>query len=266
MRRIELEGLPNTRDLGGIINKDGRKIKKHCLLRSGQLFNSTLKDRDVLLNEYKLKQVFDFRSFAEVEEKPDPKLPGVNYFHIPTMKEITKGITREKNTDKDTVKMIILDMANDLPRAEKYMEDIYTNLVNDDYALSQYAKFIDHLLNNDGGSSLWHCTAGKDRAGFATFLVLECLNVDKEIIIQDYLLTNEYVKNDINLMVASIKKDYNFPLIDQVVGALFGIKREYLEKVYETIDTKYGGIKKFLLDKIKVDEIKMKKLQNLYLE
>lgn len=264
--RIELEGLPNTRDLGGIMTKDGRKIKNKMLLRSGQLFFATEKDKDILLNEYNLGLVVDFRSLSEKEEKPDPELPGVKYIYNPVMSEITKGITRDEKSDKDTIRMIIINMANDLPRAERYMEEIYENLVNDDYALSQYGKFIDHILENEKKASLWHCTAGKDRAGFATFLILECLGVDKDTIIEDYLLTNQYVKKDIDKMVNSIKAEYDFPIIEEVVKALFGIKKSYLVNVYDTIEQRFGSVKNFLKLKLGVDDKKIKILQDRYLE
>lgn len=264
--RIELEGLPNTRDLGGMMTKDGRRIKTKKLLRSGQLFFATEKDKEILLNEYNLGLVVDFRSLSEKEEKPDPQLPGVKYIYNPVMREITKGITRDEKSDKDTVKMIIIDMANDLPRAERYMEEIYENLLNDEYALSQYGKFIDYILENKDKASLWHCTAGKDRAGFATFLLLECLGVDKETIIEDYLLTNQYVKKDIDKMVNSIKEEYDFPIIEDVVKALFGIKRIYLENVYDTIEKRYGSMESFLKEKIGIDKEKINALRNQFLE
>lgn len=264
--RINLDALPNTRDLGGIKTKDGKTIKYKKLLRSGQLHFATEKDKEVLLNDYNLGLIVDFRSIAEKEEKPDPELFGVRYEYNPVMREITKGITRDEKSDKDTVKMIILDMANDLPRAEKYMEDIYENLINDDYALSQYGRFIDLLIENKEKSSLWHCTAGKDRAGFATFLVLECLGVDKETIIQDYLLTNEYVKNDVDMMIKNIKSEYNLPNIDEIVKALFGIKRVYLENVYNTIENKYGTMHNFLKEKINITDEKLKIMHDLFLE
>ncbi len=266
MKRIELDNLPNTRDLGGMKNKDGKVIKKHKLIRSGQLIKASARDLEILTKEYHLKQIIDFRSMSEKEENPDPTIAGVKYVYNPIMKEITKGITRDKKSDQDTVKMIILDMANDLKRAEAYMENIYEELINDEYALAQYAKFLDLVLNNEEGATLWHCTAGKDRAGFATFLVLECLNVSKETIIEDYLLTNVYAQNDINNMINSIKKEYDFPLISEVVHALFGIKREYLEKVYDTIEKKYGTMQNFLFTKMGMNEEKIAKMQAIYLK
>ena len=163
--------------------------------------------------------------------------------------------------------MIILDIGDDLEKAEKYMEDIYENIINDDYALTQYGKFIDHLLVDNDQATLWHCTAGKDRAGFATVLVLECLGIDRETIISDYLLTNEYVKNDVHKMIKTIKSEHpNLTNVDNVVKALFGIKRRYLENIYDFIKINYGSMREFLKIKINVTDEKLNLMQKLYLK
>lgn len=60
--RIPLEGICNTRDLGGYKSKDGRMIKPHRLIRSGALACTTEADRQLLLAEYQLKSVVDFRT------------------------------------------------------------------------------------------------------------------------------------------------------------------------------------------------------------
>ena len=127
-------------------------------------------------------------------------------------------------------------------------------------------KNLDLLLTNNYKAILWHCTAGKDRAGLATILVLECLGIPREDIINDYLLTNKYVQNDINKMVNSIKAEYDFPIIEDVVKALFGIKREYMEDVYATIEKEYGSVENFLDKKLGIDNKKIQIMREHYLE
>lgn len=57
-----MERLYNTRDLGGIETTDGRRIRPHRLIRSGQLSGMTERDARVLAEEYELKTVVDFRT------------------------------------------------------------------------------------------------------------------------------------------------------------------------------------------------------------
>ena len=61
------------------------------------------------------------------------------------------------------------------------MIDINQKLVTDPAARTNYKQFFNVLLNNKSGATLWHCTAGKDRAGFGTMLVLSALGVDENI-------------------------------------------------------------------------------------
>ena len=72
IKRIPLCGVENTRDLGGFETTDGRKIKKHRLIRSGELAKLTKGDIEKLKNEYNLKIVIDLRTDMEIEHKPDP--------------------------------------------------------------------------------------------------------------------------------------------------------------------------------------------------
>ena len=56
--------------------------------------------------------------------------------------------------------------------------------------IAMFRGFFKELLDADGGAVLWHCVSGKDRTGNATMLLLTVLGVDKETIIEDFLLTN----------------------------------------------------------------------------
>ena len=70
---------------------------------------------------------------------------------------------------------------------------IYHQLAYDEYCQSQYAQFFELLTEEREGAILWHCSAGKDRVGIATALLLTFLGFDYETVMQDYLLTNQYV-------------------------------------------------------------------------
>ena len=95
IRRIPLEGAKNIRDFGGFPTKDGKYIKPHRLLRSCELCVTTEKDREVLVQEYDLKKVLDFRTVKEREEHPDPVMDGVVNLHMPVLDEKALGVTRE---------------------------------------------------------------------------------------------------------------------------------------------------------------------------
>lgn len=96
IQKIPLENLQNTRDLGGFMTKDGRKVKSHRLIRSGDLKDATENDKKLLVDTYGLNMVIDFRTAQECKDRPDPRIPGVEYIWHPIFEEKASGITREK--------------------------------------------------------------------------------------------------------------------------------------------------------------------------
>ena len=94
--RIAFQSLANTRDLGALKAADGRVILPHRLLRSGDLYHLSNEDQRVLLEEYHLTKVIDFRTEKERERRPDTVLKGVTYVQNPILDEETMGITRER--------------------------------------------------------------------------------------------------------------------------------------------------------------------------
>ena len=73
--RIPLEGLHNTRDLGGFETADGRKIRPRRLIRSGQLSGMTEKDKQVLTEDYGLRTDVDFRTDRNARRRRIPGFP-----------------------------------------------------------------------------------------------------------------------------------------------------------------------------------------------
>ena len=83
MRVLELERVPNARDLGGIAAGDGRVVKSGLLYRGCALADATDHDKDVLFNDLGISCVIDLRCGWELEAKPDHLPDGVEYLHIP---------------------------------------------------------------------------------------------------------------------------------------------------------------------------------------
>jgi protein-tyrosine phosphatase len=94
-------------------------------------------------------------------------------------------------------------------------------------------------------ATLWHCTAGKDRAGLATVIVLEILGVDRGLIIDDYLLTQTYLKPEVDeLIVLLTEAD---PTLDpDLLRIFFGTDREYIQTVYKVVEETYGNFDAFV--------------------
>lgn len=270
IRRIELEGMPNTRDLGGIPAKDGRRIRSKKLLRSGDLFGMTPEGEKLLRDSYHLKKVIDLRTQEERAQRPDRQIAGVAYLHLPILEGKTLGITREKETERNVIDQVIFGMLTaEQPvgeMAERYMRHMYASLLQSEFSRQQYRRFFEQLLSEADGSILWHCTAGKDRAGLAAVLLLSALGVDREWILADYLKVNEFARPVVEQQAQVAVERTGRKEAGIVVEKLFSVEPSYLEAVYEEIQKGFGSMEAFLEREMGLDAQTRQRLETLYLE
>ena len=73
------------------------------------------------------------------------------------------------------------------------MRDSYRGYVQ--HNTPRFRALFAHLLE-DRAPLVIHCTAGKDRTGFACALILHALGVPDDVISEDYLLTNRFYRRD----------------------------------------------------------------------
>ena len=261
-RRIEFEKLMNTRDLGGMETADGRKIKPGRLIRSGHLVDAA--DKDVEKLTAMVDTIVDFRTIQEWHERRDPQIPGVRYFHLPILDERKAGVTRDEKSYEE-VRDNMLDEAE---LAREYMRRVYTRFVTSEFSRSQYARFVRILLEDHSKAVLWHCTAGKDRAGFGTVIVQEILGVSREDIMQDYLITSVYLEPEIKEIIRKIThgKGFSSPESEKGLRYMFAAWQEYLEATYEKIGEVYGDFDGYIRDGLEITPEECRKLKEMYLE
>ena len=229
-KHIPYDGVNNTRDLGGMKTKDGAIVKDGFLFRGGQLFNASDKDKEHLTSTLDL--IVDFRSDQERLEKPDPELEGIDNFHIPILEQRAAGVTREKKTDEQ----IQLPSYNTVEEAKAIMSRVYRRFVESDYSRSQYEKFMRLVMDEKYERILWHCTAGKDRCGVVSALVLLTLGVSRETIMQDYLRSNEICEEEGNMIYRKLLSEGKPETLAQAVREAFLAKPEYLQAALDAYD------------------------------
>lgn len=261
--RIQLQSLPNTRDLGALVTEDGRHILPRRLLRSGSLYHISLTDQDMLTEEYRLTEVIDLRTKQEILEKPDTVMEGVTYHEIPIIDEETLGISQE-GLSRSANLLKLMQNRNMMP--EEFIESQYRNFVTDQYSVKQYARFMDILLHHEEGAILWHCSAGKDRVGVGTALLLSALGVPREVIREDFLKTNLYLEEEMQHMVRYLetKTIVDSKVMDKI-RILYKVKGEYLDTVFETIDQEFGSIDYFMKKALYLNPRAVDTLKNKYL-
>lgn len=265
-RRIEFEKMMNCREMGGIRTEDGRAIKKGLLIRGGTLFGASESDLDFFRKN--VSMIIDFRTDQEYEEKPDVELEGIQHFRYPTLREKAIGITREKGTTAQCLKEVMDGLMKDPEGAMEHMVSMYLDMVTDEWALTGYRIFLNHLLREEDElkATFWHCTMGKDRAGIATLILLEALGVNRQIIMEDYLMTNECAQDKLAQAITGTDRVADDPVGIRVKEILLLAQREFVERLYQKVEEVYGDFESFLEKGLHFDETKQNALKARYLE
>ncbi|ALS02816.1 hypothetical protein ATZ33_15965 [Enterococcus silesiacus] len=237
--------ITNFRDIGGIKNKAGKQIKKNVFLRSGELSNLTKEDEKRLETIYQLGKIIDLRSEAEVEERPDLTVPKAEYIHI----DILEDIQDEGASIEDFVKI------GSPEKSAAYMEKLYADIALNTTSQKGYNKFFEEILALQKPESiLFHCFAGKDRTGIAALLVLETLDVPREAIYADYLLTNDLRKQENAMILEQAKKAQLEETNLEALHVALNVDNSYLDNFYQTVEKQYGDIATYLKRAIGIDK------------
>lgn len=248
MRKIMLKGANNARDFGSIENKDGKKIKSGCFLRSNKL--SKINSNDIeILKKLNLKTIIDLRTTVEMTDAPDIEIEGVELIHIPIFSEEVMGITHENNQNK-------IKMLSALPD----LKEIYKTIVTDEKCISMLKKAFSVICDFErDGSVLWHCTEGKDRCGIVSALFLLLLDVDKETVFEDYLETNKAAQKKADKYYFLIKNILRKKKEAETVRELYLAKEDFLQAALCAIEENYGDVQAFIRNKLEIsDEVKAK--------
>ena len=264
---LGLTSVENARDLGGYTTKDGRRVKFGKLLRTGDLTNLSDRDANKLLKTCHVKKVVDFRSYRNIlMDGQDRELAGVEYSHYPYSSMVNfffseAGFDLTKDIVTDLVQR---DFNGRLIR--EYFNEGYKAMYLTEDGIRMFRGFFDELLDAKGDTVLFHCVHGKDRTGNATMLLLSALGVDKETIIADFMLTNDYYVPERQENYDRAYKLTKSKTIAKDMSYLDGVSREWIENSYDTIETHYGSVNNFLKNTIGLSEKDIQKLQKAYLE
>ncbi len=261
VKRIRLKNLTNTRDIGGFPAYGGKTIVSHRLIRSGELKNADESDLEKLRTEYRLHTVIDLRTDAEREQSPDPVMDGVNTVVLPVLDSSFFGIARDENAIDAWMKLFE-DPAKD---PTEVFKEMYRKLFFSDYVKPYYRTFFDVLLENTSGSVLWHCSAGKDRAGAASILAMMALGVSRELMIQDYMMTGPFTKKELRKLYFMIRFFIRDKRRKKCYRTLLGVKEEYVRQLFDIIDKTYGSDIGYLESFIGLSEAEICTLRTMYL-
>jgi protein-tyrosine phosphatase len=241
-RHLNLAGASNFRDLGGYPGRDGRTVRWRQIFRSNHLGHITETDIDIL-RRLGLRSAFDFRGTEERVEA-SCALADIAVHSLPIEPTVVASLRGRAANGTPLSSADALDV----------MRDSYRNYVH--YSTPSFRALFAHLLE-DRAPLVIHCTAGKDRTGFACALILHALGVPDHLIAQDYLLTNRFYRRD-----PSAGSD----LPDEVRTVLGRVEPSFLAAAFEAISADYGDLEIYFRDGLGLAARERAALEARYLE
>ena len=103
---------------------------------------------------------------------------------------------------------------------------------------------------------VFHCTAGKDRTGFAAALILSALGVPRAVVMQDYLLTNDFYRQPVAASGLASQ---------EVLDVLWKVQAGFLEAAWQVVESEHGGVDRYLEKSIGLGAAQRRRLEQLYL-
>ena len=252
-RKLGMQGTPNFRDFGGYPTVDGRAVKWGYLFRSGQLSN--LSDQDLeLLGSLDIDLVCDFRRLEEQAGDPS-RLPPENPPRIASL-PIIPGSNARFFEEADS------DLGGRAAMFDFMLE------INRDFAQGQadtYARMFREILELEDARFLVHCAAGKDRTGFAAAIILLALGVSRELVMRDYMLTNQFFHP--HREVERLKIKYQMHALDTAsILPMLEVHEDYLARALLEIDQNFASVEAYLAEALNVGAEEITLLRERYLD
>lgn len=248
-RFVAFESIENGRELGGLAMRDGRKIQHNRLVRSGHLARASDGDVAMLKGRFGTSHVFDFRFDAETRDAEDRRMEGVCYTRLSTLpKAFVEGFTSGR---ADTARVKSTDFVELLttyafhPQAQEASRRLYPAIVMDSASQRLYGEFLRGVLQAPGGV-LWHCSQGKDRAGWATAFVLAALGADRRTIVEDFDLSNKFYAPIVEKLSARVvEKGGGKPELE-FIHSMVGVSTANFEQALDLIGERYGSLTSYI--------------------
>jgi protein-tyrosine phosphatase len=230
-RIVSLEGCTNFRDLGGYRTADGRRVRHGVVFRSAHLGGLTETDRRTL-RDLGVRTIVDLRGIDEAAETPHA-IEGLGIDVLPAAIEPRVG---------EKLRLAVEEGRATPELISGYMTDHYRDYPG--RAAGAFRTLFATLADGARRPLVFHCTAGKDRTGFAAALLLSMLGVPWETIIEDYLHTNTVWTGHVG----------RYPELDAATrAALIEARLDYLEAAFAALRQDHGAVEVFCESMLGVD-------------
>jgi protein-tyrosine phosphatase len=241
-RSLHLKSAPNFRDIGGYRTADGRWVRMGLVYRSDEL--DRLSDADLArLAGLTPLLVVDFRTVKERTKGPDRLPPGA------------EGLVEDVLADAPPS----YDKITDAAGAAAFLADANRQFVSLPSARASYSGLFSRLPAASS-AVVYHCSAGKDRTGWATAVLLTALGVPRATVMADYLASNGYLADKNRATFAAMP-----PAAAARMAPIMTVRAAYLEAGFDEVDRKYGSFDNYLREGLGVDNRALAQLKARFL-
>lgn len=236
---VRLASADNFRDVTGpdaaYVAADGTSLRRGVAYRSNEL-QLTAADAQTL-HGLRVGTILDLRHQHEIDAHPDSAVPGAAWHHLEV-----KGIPMDAVTD-----------LHSRQTAHEVMLRVYRGFVEEPGARDAFAGVLRHVAGDDGHAVLFHCTAGKDRTGWASALLLHLAGVDDATILEDYLLTNTFSTATREKYLGMVREHLGEDKVE-VYERVMVADEAYLRAGYDAVAAAYGDREGYLREGLGLDD------------
>ena len=272
-RILPLQGMYNFRDMGGYPNKEGKRVKWGKLYRGDQLYNMDKEAYDAF-HALDIHSIIDFRAYDEYTKNPNTpaEVYQIRQYHcIPEGKAAamagdlaTSPSAMHHKYDIDLIKR---ELQQDPDLAGKSMIHQQKEFTRNANSIEAFRDTINLIADEQNIPVYFHCRGGKDRTGFAAMLLLALLDVDEEIIMDDYLLTQRAREKKNQAYLEKFRKMANGDeAVAQVLLSYFDTRKDYLQAAIDEIHQSYSSIQEYAVQKMGIRHETIQKLKSNFLE
>lgn len=245
-----LSNAANFRDAGGHRTENGQWVKTGILYRSDQL--DRLSDDDLgRMLALNVGTIVDLRTQSERSHEPDRVPAGVTHMVLDVAKDAEGSIGGDMRSAMAKIAA---------GEGAKMLIEANRDFVNVASARHSYAELIKKVAYGDD-ALVYHCTAGKDRTGWASAVILSLLGVSRTEIVKDYMASNQYLAEKNKRTLAMVKAaDPTF--VAQHLEDVMTVRPEFIEAAFHEVDVQFGSMENYAQNALGLDAATIQQLKN----
>jgi len=242
-RRVAFTDLWNFRDIGGYGTLDGGVTRWGKVFRSDSLHYLSPSDLEIF-DGLGIRAIFDLRRARELEEFPGPR----PFVHLPL----------PSRTVSETDPALLVERID----GERWLFEDYCGMLENAHV--EFGILFRRLTDSAYLPTVFHCFGGKDRTGLTAALLLSALQVEREVILDDYELTNDY--RGVAHIPDVVDDFVSFGLARPAAEGILSAPRWAMAQALELLDVEYGGIESYLRERCDFREESLSQLRAVLVE